>query len=65
MAADSGCRFTFTPACGIVTRQRLTGACGVWNDTLFCPGVRVIALAYSRANSICSGCLPFFSISSR
>ena len=28
VAAISGERFTFTPACGIRTRQRLTGACG-------------------------------------
>ena len=65
MAAISGYRLTFTPAWGITTRQRLTGACGAWNDTLFWPGVRVMALAYSNASSICSGCLPFFSTSSR
>ena len=39
VAAISGCRFTFTPACGIRTRQRLTGACGAWNETLFWPGI--------------------------
>ena len=32
VAAMSGWMLTFTPACGIRTRQRLTGACGAWND---------------------------------
>ena len=40
VAAISGCRFTFTPACGMRTFQRLTAACGAWNDTLFWPGDR-------------------------
>ncbi len=40
VAAISGCRFTFTPACGMRTFQRLTAACGAWNDTLFWPGER-------------------------
>ena len=59
VAAISGWRFTFTPACGIGTRQRLTGACGAWNDTLFWPGVRVIALAYSRCQLDLLGLLAF------
>ena len=64
VAAISGKMFTFTPAWGIRTRQRLTGACGAWKETLFWPGILLIALAYSSASTICSAFLPLFSTSS-
>ena len=65
VAAIIGRMFTFTPDCGMRTFQRLTAACGAWKETLFWPGERVIARAYSSTSSICSGCLPLCSISRR